>query len=108
LWVGCDDDGGVENREGAAGVDAADTLWDIQNQCNSQCLVEVTQFGEMVDLLEISVTIRSGGTYKADFYVGKWIKKSKINFRSACTIFGRGLRAHQPGDQPHLWNPFYG
>jgi hypothetical protein len=34
LWVGCDDDVGVGNREGAAGVDAADALWDIQNQCN--------------------------------------------------------------------------
>jgi hypothetical protein len=29
LWVGCDDDVGVENREGAAGVDAADALWEI-------------------------------------------------------------------------------
>jgi hypothetical protein len=42
LWVGCDDDVGVENREGTAGIDAADTLWNIQNQCNSQCLIEVT------------------------------------------------------------------
>jgi hypothetical protein len=41
LWVGCDDNVSVGNREGAAGVDAADTLWNIQNQCNSQCSIEV-------------------------------------------------------------------
>ncbi len=55
LWVGCDDDVSVESREGAAGVDAADTLWDIQNHCNSQSVFEVTdspQIAEKVDLFQ--------------------------------------------------------
>ena len=34
LWVSCDDDVGVQNREGAARVDAADTIWNIQKQCS--------------------------------------------------------------------------
>jgi len=40
--------------------------------------------------------------------VGKRIKKSKMNFRSACTIFGGGFRAPPAGGpttlvEPILW-----